>query len=223
MNRRSIVAGGLAAAALAWSGAVSAGAAFAQLIDQDVPVQVYRSRGEFAKKLHGAVMPSGRGWKPAADQEKRIQVMVPSRWKVDNFPDGDVLIRATPPGHEENPRAMLMVVLTAPRDDDPLEIDEPAAAAYADEVARDPSLKRLKYQSTDGGFVVARGMKFALAGGTMLGDRQEPVRQQQLLYVAVDRMVSVQFTATEKEFPKHVEDVAKVFASYRNLTPPRLD
>ena len=47
---------------------------------------------------------------------------------------------------------------------------------------------------------MARGLKFALAGGTMMAGK-ETAHQQQLLFVAEDRIVSVQFTATAKDTP----------------------
>ena len=40
------------------------------------PVRVYSVRGEFAKKLDGAVMPTGKGWKAVTDREKRLQLMI---------------------------------------------------------------------------------------------------------------------------------------------------
>lgn len=187
-----------------------------------LPVQVHKPQGEFARKLHGAVMPTGKGWRAVTDREKRLQIMVPERWKVHTNPEANTLIRATPPGHEKDPKAVLMVILSEPSDADPLEVDEPFALGYAEELAQDPALLRLDFKPTDSGFVIARGLKFALAGGTMVYQKKETFQQQQLIYIGEDRIVSVQFTAAEKEFPKWADDVARIFASYQTLGSEKL-
>jgi hypothetical protein len=192
--------------------------ALGQIIPRNAsePVQVQKGRGEFARKLSGAVMPTGKGWKAATDRDKLVQLMLPEKWKVDPDPDGEAIIRALPPGHEKKPKAVLMVILRAPADQDPLEVEERSAIGYADDLAEDPALKRLRFKPTDAGFVLARGLKFALAGGTMVQEK-EIFQQEQLVYIGLDRVVSVQFTALETEFPKYADEVAKIFASYQNL------
>jgi hypothetical protein len=110
-----------------------------------------------------------------------------------------------------------MAILTEPRDADPLEVEQPFAVSYAGELARDPALAQFQFKPTDSGFVIARGMKFALAGGTMVGKKNELYQQQQLVYISEDRVVSLQFTARAREFPKFADDLARIFASYQNL------
>jgi hypothetical protein len=185
--------------------------------EANAPVQVIKGRGEFAKKLNGSVMPSGKGWKSVADRDKRLQIMIPEKWKVDNSALGDTVIRAMPPGNETDVKAALLVMIAVPRDADPFEIDEAMAATYADSLARDPSLARHQFQATDGGYVLARNMKFALAGGTMKDGKKNTYCQQQLVYISEDRIVTIQFAATDSEFQKHRDDVAKIFASYQTL------
>lgn len=191
----------------------------AQILPADAksPVQVTRAKGDFAKQLNGAVMPTGKGWKAASDHEKRVQIMVPDRWKVDDFPDGEQILKVVPPGQGSAPKTMLHVTLTAPRDADPLEVEEGFAATYADDLAGEPSLSRFQFRPTDAGFVSARGMKFALAGGTLTYRKKEVFQQQQLVYIAEDRIITVLFTAPEREFARYAPDVAKIFASYQNL------
>jgi hypothetical protein len=191
----------------------------AQIIPPDakVPVQVIKGTGEFAEKLNGIKFPSGKGWKPATDQEQRLQLMVPSGWKVDNFPDDDIILKAYPSGNDKDPKAILQVMLYAPRDDDPLEVTEKYATSYAGELAKDKQLSKLQFKPTDSGYVLIRGMKFALAGGTLVFRKKENYRQAQLVYVNEERIISIQFTAQDKDFDKYAADVAGVFASYMNL------
>ena len=192
----------------------------AQIIppDSKVPVQVIKGTGELAKKLNGAKWPTGKGWKAVTDQEQRLQLMVPEKWRVDNFPDNDAIIKAYPPGDEKNPKAALLVTLFAPRDDDPLEVTEAYATSYASELSNDKQLARLQFKATDSGYVIVRGMKFALAAGTMVGGRKkDPYRQAQLVYVSSDRIVTVQFSAQDKEYGKYEDDIAAIFASYLTL------
>ena len=66
--------------------------------------------------------------------------------------------------------------------------------------------------------------RLALAGGTMEGPRSatkskaSPVfQQQQMVFIDEDRLVTVQFTALEKEFSRFEADLLKVFASFRSL------
>jgi hypothetical protein len=199
---------------------LSALPALAQLTpkEADSLVHVLKPRGEFAKKLDGQTTPSGKGWKPVTDRERLVQLMLPASWKTEVLPAGETtILRATPPGSETDLKGVLLVTYSVPGDDDPVEIDEPAALSYADDLAEQPALKRLQFQATDAGFVLTRGLRFALAGGTMLNRQKQLVRQQQLVYVAQDRLVTVQFTALDKEFAKLADDVARIFASYTNL------
>jgi hypothetical protein len=190
----------------------------AQIIppDSKVPVQVIKGTGEFAGKLNGVKFPTGSKWKAASDRENRMQLMIPAGWKVDNFPDEDIILKAFPAGDKE-PKAILQVMLYAPRDDDPLEVTEKYATTYADELAKDKQLSKLQFKPTDSGYVLIRGMKFALAGGTMVFRKKENYRQAQLVYVNEERIISIQFTAEDKQFAKYMDDVAGVFASYQNL------
>ncbi len=187
------------------------------------PVEVVKGKGEFAKKLTGVTMPVGKGWKPAMDAERRLQLMLPDKWKVTAAANGEAVLVATPPGHEKDARAMLMVVVQTPKNDDPLEIDEQFALNYADDQAEDPQAKRLDFKTTDSGLVVMRGMKFALGGWSMVNEKKEPCRQQQLIYAADDRVVSIQFVAREKEFAAYANDVVRIFASYQNIGVKRTD
>jgi hypothetical protein len=190
-----------------------------QIVPRDAggPVKVVRGRGDFAKKLDGVVMPIGKGWKPAADAEQRLQVMLPEKWKVAPDANRDAIIRAVPPGAADDTAAVLMVMIAAPRDTDPLQVDEEIAVTFADDLAASPQLAKLQFKATDSGLVVARGMNFALAGGTMLGPKKTAVQQQQLVYISEDRIVTLQFTARAADFPKYADDLAKIFASYMTL------
>ncbi len=190
----------------------------AQIIPADakVPVQVIKGTGEFAEKLNGVRFPTGGKWKAATDRESRMQLMIPSGWKTDNFPDEDIILKAYPAGDKE-PKAILQVMLYAPRDDDPLEVTEKYATTYAEELAKDKQLSKLQFKPTDSGYVLMRGMKFALAGGTMIFRKKENYRQAQLVYVNEERIISIQFTAEDKQFTKYMDEVAGVFASYMNL------
>lgn len=191
----------------------------AQIIPPDakVPVEVIKGSGEFAAKLNGVKFPTGKSWKAASDRESRLQLMIPSSWKVDNFPDEDIILKAFPGGSDKEPKAILQVMLYAPRDDDPLEVTEKYATTYAEELAKDKQLSKLQFKPTDSGYVLIRGMKFALAGGTLVFRKKENYRQAQLVYVNEERIISIQFTAEDKLFGKYMEDVAGVFASYMNL------
>ena len=195
--------------------------ALAQIIPKDAaePVEVRKPKGEFAKKLHGALMPKGSGWKAATDRESLVQIMVPESWQIDPRPEGEAIIHVTPPASGGDPRAVLLVTFGTPRDADPLQVDEEFAASYADELTAEPELKRLDFKPTDSGFVVMRGLKFALAGGTMTSGTKpkETFRQQQLVYISEDRLVTIQFTALDSDFPTYADDVARIFASYQNL------
>jgi hypothetical protein len=202
---------------------------WAQIIPKDaaVPVEVRKPHGDFAKRLNGAVMPTGGGWKAVTDTDKRLQLMIPDKWRVDPEVDGDTVIHAYPPGNEKAPRAQLLVVFTSPRDADPLDMDEEFASQYAQEMADLPELKKAQFTATDSGYVLARDLKFALAGGTLVKTTrkkmQEKYFQQQLLHFGPDRIVSVQFSAVEADFAGYAADVAKIFASYQNLGVRRLD
>ena len=176
----------------------------AQIIPRDaaVPVQVIKGSGEFAQKLNGIKFPSGKGWKAASDQEKRIQLMVPSGWKVDAFPDEDIILKAFPAG-DKDPKSILQVMLNAPRDDDPFEVTEKYATTYAEELAKDKQLSKLQFKPTDSGYVLIRGMKFALAGGTLVYRKKKlPPGAVGLCLGRPD--ISVQFTAQEKDFAKYI-------------------
>lgn len=205
--------------------AAAAAPAAAQIIPKDaaIPVQVLKGTGEFSAKLNGAVMPTGHGWKGVMDKDRRLQLMVPDKWKVETRVEEDTTLHITPPGQGKDAKAVLLVVISAPRDADPLEMEAPIAEEYAAELAKHPDLARQHYQPTDSGFVLERGMKFALAGGTMIGDKEQVYQQEQLLFVGEDRIVSVQFTATKEEFPHYADDLAKIFASYQNMGVKKLD
>lgn len=207
--------------------------AVGQIIPKDAgePAEVHKARGDFAKKLQGGVMPKGKGWKPVLDSARRFQLMLPEKWKVTTAAEGEAVILAVPPATGKEATAQLLVSVIAPRDADPLEIDENFALNYADSLAEDPQFKRLKYQPTDSGHLLMRGMKFAVAGGKMIlesgsGKRPktgETFQQQQLVYIAVDRLVVLQFTAPAADFPRYADDLAKVFTSYQNIRLPSLD
>jgi hypothetical protein len=192
---------------------------FGQIIPKNAadPLKVSQLKGDFAKKLDGAVMPTGKGWKAVTDSKKRLQLMVPDNWKVVPDPEQEAVLRLVPPGNEKEVKAALSVALAAPRDSDPLEVDEMLASSFADDLATIPEYRRSQYAPTDSGFVTGRGMKFALAGGTMVDRSKTKVRQVQLLYIGEDRIVKIQFATLESEWPKYAADVAKVFASYETL------
>lgn len=191
----------------------------AQIVPKDhaEPVQVVKAKGEFAKKLAGITMPTGKGWHGTMDAEKRIQLMIPEKWKITAAPGGEAAIVATPPGHDKDARAMLLVIFQTPKNDDPLEIDEQFAESYAESQEEDPQAKRMQFKATDSALVLMRGMKFALGGWSMVNEKKEPCRQQQLLFAGDDRVVSIQFVARDKEFAQYADDVAKIFASYQNI------
>ncbi|MCC2668858.1 MAG: hypothetical protein K0Q72_1329, partial [Armatimonadetes bacterium] len=148
----------------------------AQIIPKDAtePVEVHQPRGDFAKKLHGTVMPTGKGWKATMDPARRLQLMLPDKWKVTTSQEAEAVILAEVPGPSKETGAQFTVSLFAPRDADIFEIDEVFALNYVNEVAKDPQAKRLKFQATDAGHVLMRGMKFALAGGTMVQETRVP-------------------------------------------------
>ena len=193
--------------------------ALGQIIPKDaaIPVEVRKAKGDFAKKLNGAVMPTGKGWKAAVDAEKWLQVMVQEGWTVSTVRDGATRLRVTPPGSEKEAKAELLVNVTIPRDTDLLEVDETFALGYAESLSENPELKQVQFKTTDSGYVVARGMKFALAGGTMMVGKSGRIQQEQLIFFAEDRIVSLQFNAREAEFSKYADDVARIFASYQTL------
>lgn len=191
-------------------------------------MEVVNARGEFAKRLHGATAPTGPGWRTVMDSGRRLQLQLPENWKVELGGDTDQVIRAVPPagttagrtGREAGARAQLLVVLTRPRDADPLAVDEALARDFADAVAEEPVLKKLQFRVTDSGLARLGDMSFALAGGTFVrSDRRgkETLVQQQLLYLSEDRLVSIQFSALAEDFPRLAPDVARIFASYRNV------
>jgi hypothetical protein len=194
-----------------------AGAASAQILPKDAatPVEVRGGKGEFARRLNGAVMGMGKGWKAVLDPQKRVQIMVPDAWKPEAG-ESDEVVRVLPPGGKDA-KAVLLVILSEPRDADPLEIKEDWAVAYADALADEPMLKKLKFQPTDAGFVLARGLKFALAGGTVQNGKSDLFQQEQLIYIAEDRIVTVQFTCRAADFPRYAPDLARVFASYQTI------
>jgi hypothetical protein len=206
-----------------------------QIIPNDAqePVEVNKARGEFARKLHGQVMPKGKGWKPVMDLDRKLQIMLPEKWKATVTRDAEAAIVAVPGGDKE-PTAQFRLSILAPRDADPFDIDEEFALKYADDLKDDPQFRKLKYQPTDSGHVLMRGMKFALAGGTLTVDSEVPgkgkrqkvsetFQQEQLVYIAFDRLVVMQFTAPAKDFPRYAADVARIFASYQNLGVPKID
>jgi hypothetical protein len=207
----------------------------AQIIPKNAtePVEVHQASGEFAKKLNGIVMPTGKGWKAAMDPARRLQLMVPDKWKVTTSPEAEAVITAEVPAATKDTTVQLTVSLFAPRDADPFEIDEAFAVNYVKEVANDPQARRLKFQPTDSGHVLMRGLKFALAGGTMTLEKRgagkgkpkvtQTIAQQQLVYIGEDRLVVVQFTAPAEDFNRYAEDLAKVFASYQNLGVPKVE
>jgi hypothetical protein len=213
LKRRTILAFGVAAAA----GAATGG--WAQILPSDakLPIQVIKGRGAFAQKLNGAVMPAGKGWKPYMDRQRRFQLMLPDKWKVLPNPGEEALLTVVPPGHEKDAHAMLQLVYHSPKDDDPIEIDEEFATTYAEDQEEDPVSKKLQLKATDSGLVLARGMRFALGGWTLVNEKKEPCRQLQLVYTSEDRVVVLQFAAREKEFAQYADEVAKIFAGYQNI------
>jgi hypothetical protein len=162
-------------------------------------------------------MPAGKGWKAVADKDRLLQLMLPDKWKPVPDEDGESILKFSPPTNDKRPKAVLMVVLSAPRDTDPLQVTEEFAAAYAEDLPNDPQLAGLTFRTTDSGFVQCRGMRLALAGGTATTRDKRTVRQMQLIYIGEDRIVTVQFSATPDEYKKHLEDVVKIFASFQNL------
>ena len=206
----------------------------AQIIPSNAkePVEVHQAHGDFAKKLNGAVMPIGKGWKAAMDPAKRLQLMLPEKWKVTTSPEPEAIITAEAPGTKDSP-AQLTVSFFAPRDADPFEIDEAFAVNYVNEMAKEPQAKRLKFEPTDSGHVLMRGMKFALAGGTMVLETRVPgkgkqkvaqtIAQQQLVFIGDDRLVVVQFTAPAADFNRYADDLSKVFASFQNLGTVKIE
>jgi hypothetical protein len=149
-------------------------------------------------------------------------------------PDVEAAILAVPPSSGKEPSAQLTVSILAPRDADPFDIDEIFAVNYAKSLAEDPQFQKLKYEPTDSGHVLMRGMKFALAGGKMVmnstilenGKRRkisETFQQEQLVYIGFDRLVVVQFTSPATDFPKYADDLAKIFCSYQNLGVLKVD
>ncbi len=193
-------------------------AAPGQIIPKDAasPILVIKGKGEFAAKLNASVMPTGKGWKAATDPGRRFQIMVPEKWKVEELAEGDIRMRVTPPGNAKQTPAQLQVVWADPSDKDPLEVDEEYALAFAEDLSKDPALARRQFKVSDSGYVLARGLKFALAGGT-LTQRKDLYRQMVLVYIGEDRVLWLQFTAAEKDFAKYQDDVVKMFASYQNL------
>ena len=223
MKRRSILALFAGACASAPLVALAQGAV-PKPSTGGVPVSVQHGRGEFAKKMNGVLLPAGKGWRHVMDRDRLLQILVPEKWKVEVPPAGDTVLRALPPGNDKNPKAVLMVILRGPSDTDPLEIDERFVENYAEGLKEEqPGLAGYKFTLTDSGLVVARGLKFALAGGTMVFDKKETFRQQQLVYASEDRIVSIQFSALDKEFDKYADDVAKIFASYDTVGVRKAD
>ncbi len=198
---------------------VCAGSGAAQIIPPEAgtPVLVLKSRGPFAARMSGALMPTGKGWKAAGDQARRFQIMLPERWKTDNFPDGEIRLRATPPGADKDAGPHLTVQMTEPADSDPLEVDEEYAMSFADELAKQKPLARLGFKATDAAYLAVRGMKFALAGGQLTLPKKGVIQQQTLVFVAEDRVLWIQFAAPQKEFTQYEGDLVKIFASYSNL------
>jgi len=206
-------------------------AALGQVVTPDPtkPVQVLKLKGDFAKKLDGAVMPSGKGWKAVTDKEKQLQIMVPSGWKVDPTAEGDTILRLVPPGDEKKPKAVLEVNFTAPRDADLLEVDEELALSLADDLTETARQAQAQFTPLDSGYMLARGMKFALAGGTMVFVKQntelkkKTFRREVLLFIAEDRVVNLIFTTLEEDWKTYADDVARIFASYQTLAQKKTD
>lgn len=196
-----------------------AGEARSQGASKPTPVEVKKARGDFAKALQGVLPPEGKGWKPVLDSGKRMRLMLPEGWKWDLSRDGETILRAQPPSGT----AVLLVTFTEPGPADPLRVDEKFAEHYAAEVADDPLLKKRKFQPTDSGYVLNQGLRFALAGGTMVGPGGKLYRQQQLVYVGDDRILTVQFTCPESEFARYAADLARIFASYQDVGVRRIE
>jgi hypothetical protein len=191
----------------------------AQIVPKDarVPVQVIKGSGKFAARLHGALWPAGKGWKAVTDAGKYVQLMVPERWRVDTMPDGDTILKITPPGKADPPEAILTLSLTAPRDTDPLEVDEPFATGYAEALANEPFFARQGFEATDSGLVVMRGMKLALAGLRARDEQKQVFQNEILIYIAEDRIVTLKFVAREKDFSRFEPEVLGMMASYLTL------
>jgi len=213
--------------------------AYAQIVPKDAaePIEIHKARGEFAKKLNGNVMPTGKGWKAVMDPARRLQLMLPEKWRVTTTDQAESVILANPADAPKEGGPQLTVSLLAPRDADPFDIDETFALNYADSLAEDPQFKRLRYEPTDSGHVLMRGLKFALAGGKVSVDGRAPSKkkgekgekisqsyqQEQLIYIATDRLVVIQFSAPSESFPKYADDLAKIFASYQNIGVMKVD
>lgn len=213
--------------------------AYAQIVPKDAaePVEVNKARGAFAQKLNGSVMPTGKGWRGVMDTGRHLQLSFPEKWKVTTSEEAEAVITAIPGDAPKESPPQLTVSLLAPRDADPFDIDEVFALNYADSLAADPQFKKLQYAPTDSGHVLMRGMKFALAGGTVSlssrapskkkGEKGEKIsqifQQEQLIYIASDRLVVIQFTAPSATFPKYADDLAKIFSSYQNIGVMKVD
>jgi hypothetical protein len=213
--------------------------AYAQIVPKDAaePIEIHKARGAFAQKLNGGVMPTGKSWKAVMDPARRLQLMFPEKWKVTTTDQAESVIIANPADAPKEGGPVLTVSLLAPRDADPFDIDETFALNYADSLAEDPQFKRLHYEPTDSGHVLMRGLKFALAGGKVSIDGRAPSKkkgekgekisqsyqQEQLIYIATDRLVVIQFSAPSDTFSRYADDLAKIFASYQNIGIIKVD
>lgn len=185
--------------------------------DADQPVEVLHGRGELAGRLAGKTIPRGKEWKAVMDAERMLQIMLPKQWKVDTRAEGTTVMTAVASSEGPVP-AQLQVTFDHPADEDPLTISEAFALSFPEKLAELPAMKLLEFKPLDRGWVHARGMKFALAGGTAMaplgGGRKVAVHQAQICYIAEDRLIVVQFAAPEKDWSSYLEDLAGVMASY---------
>lgn len=186
-------------------------------------VEVVQGKGSFAKKLAAAQIPApGKGWKLTLDREKRLQVMIPDKWKVDQAPENELSLMAVPPGSEKQAKAAFIAYVRPPADDEPVEVDEDLATTYVYNEAAKPEFKKVDFTPTDSGLVILRDQRYALAGGTMKENLSKKkgsaqIRKVELLFFSEDRVTSIQFMAAANEFEKYEDEVARIFASCQNI------
>lgn len=186
------------------------------------PVEVVQGKGSFARKLAAAQIPAGKGWKLTLDREKRLQVMIPDKWKVDLAPENELSLMALPPGSEKQAKAAFIAYVRPPADDEPVEVDEDLATTYVYQEAAKPEFKKVDFTPTDSGLVILRDQRYALAGGTMKENLSKKkgsaqIRKVELLFFSEDRVTSIQFMAAANEFEKYEDEVARIFASCQNI------
>lgn len=185
-------------------------------------VEVVQGKGSFARKLAAAQIPAGKGWKLTMDREKRLQIMIPDKWKVDPAPENELSLMALPPGSEKQAKAAFIAYVRSPADDEPVEVDEELATTYVYTEAAKPEFKKVDFTPTDSGLVILRDQRYALAGGTMKENLSKKkgsaqIRKVELLFFSEDRVTSIQFMSAANEFEKYEDEVARIFASCQNI------